>query len=222
MKKTVLLMGLLAGVASTAAAQTPRVGIKAGVGLANVTGSATDGSKNLFVFGAGVMAETSFSSLVSFHPELLYSQKGTKYSFSSSYTYNGLSSSENQAGQIRLSYLDLPLPVRLKAAGAFFEVGPQLGLLLAQKSEATTTTVQSYNTGIPVTTTTTSSSTSTAGTRTFDVGYVIGLGYQLPQGLEVGVRYNGGISDLSSHNSSSDKTRNSVFQFQVGYLFGGK
>ena len=64
-------------------------------------------------------------------------------------------------------------------------------------------------------------STSTDGTRKVDVGYIAGVGYQLPQGLELGLRYNGGISDLSDPSGSS-KVRNSVFQFQVGYLFGGK
>jgi hypothetical protein len=51
------------------------------------------------------------------------------------------------------------------------------------------------------------------------VGYVLGVGYQLPQGLEASLRYNGGFSDLQ--NPAGDpKLRNSVFQLQVGYLFG--
>jgi len=167
------------------------------------------------------MADANISSRFSFHPELLYSQKGVKYDYSNTYASGGISVSQTETGQVRLSYLDLPLLFRLKAAGAFFEAGPQLGLLLAQNADETYTTTQKYGVGTPIVTTRNYNSTSTNGTRTLDVGYIIGIGYQLPQGFEVGVRYNGGISDLSSSNSASDKTRNSVFQFQVGYLFGG-
>ena len=199
MKKIFLSLGLLAGVSVAAQAQTTRFGIKAGVSLSSVTGSdvSSDGKKNLVGATAGIMADVSFSDLISFHPELLYSQKGVKYE------------SGGASSQIRLSYLDLPLLLRVKADGLFFEAGPQLGFLIGQKSEFNIPGVGS------------SSSTSTDGTRKVDFGYIAGVGYQLPQGLEIGVRYNGGISDLSDKSGSS-KTRNSVFQLQLGYLFGGK
>ena len=200
MKKVILSLALLAGVTSAAQAQSTRFGVKGGVGLASVTGDAGSGAnkKNLVVAQAGVMADFGFSDLLSFHPELLYSQKGVRVESGSLYA------------QSRLSYLDLPLLLRVNADGLFFEAGPQVGFLIGQKSENNIF-------GTTVT------STSTTGTRKVDVGYIAGVGYQLSSGLEFGVRYNGGISDLSdSNNSGSDKTRNSVFQFQVGYLFGGK
>ena len=196
MKKVILSLAILAGVTSAAQAQS-RVGLKAGVGLSSVTGDGSKGAKTLVGAQAGVMADISFSDLISFHPELLYSQKGAKYDDS------------GVTGQIRTSYIDIPLLLRVKADGLFFEAGPQVGFLIAQKSEVT---IPGLGSG---------TSTSTDGTRKVDVGYIAGVGYQLPSGLEFGVRYNGGISDLSD-KSSSTKTRNSVFQFQVGYLFGGK
>ncbi len=206
MKKIILSIGLLAGVAGAAQAQEARFGVKAGVSLSSVTGSNTDGVKNLVGANGGIMADISFSDLISFHPELLFSQKGAKAENSNSYGYS-------ETDKKRTSYLDLPLLLRVKADGLFFEAGPQLGYLIAQKSE-TTITVPNYGTR-------STSSTSTDGTRKFDVGYIAGVGYQLPQGLEFGVRYNGGISDLNDQSSGS-KVRNSVFQFQVDYLFGGK
>ena len=51
------------------------------------------------------------------------------------------------------------------------------------------------------------------------VGYVLGVGYRLPQGLELGLRYNGGLAKLAD-GSSAPELHNSVFQLQVGYLFG--
>jgi len=196
MKKIILSLGLLVGMASAANAQA-RFGVKAGANLSSVTGDDTEGKKNLVGLSAGVMADVSFSDLLSFHPELLYSQKGVKYEESGA------------TAQTRLSYLDLPLLLRVKADGLFFEAGPQVGFLIGQKSEFN---IPGFGSG---------SSTSTDGTRKVDIGYIAGVGYQLPMGLEFGVRYNGGISDLADESGSS-KTRNSVFQFQVGYLFGGK
>lgn len=193
MKKIILSLGLLAGVAGAANAQEVRFGVKAGVNLANVTGNDVTNKKNLVGAAAGVMADFSLSDLISLHPELLFSQKGVKFEDS------------NNTAQVRTTYIDVPLLLRVKADGLFFEAGPQLGFLAAQKTEINGTTI----------------STSTDGTRKVDVGYIAGVGYQLPQGLELGVRYNGGISDLSDPSGSS-KSRNSVFQFQVGYLFGGK
>ena len=197
MKKLILSLGLLAGVTSAAQAQEARFGVKAGVNLANVTNSDISNKKNLVGLAAGVMADFSFSDLISLHPELLYSQKGFKLE-------NG-----GATAQSRLSYLDVPLLLRVKADGLFFEAGPQVGFLIAKKDEVNIPGLVS------------GTSTSTDGTRKVDVGYVAGVGYQLPQGLELGVRYNVGISDISDPSSGS-KSRNSVFQLQVGYLFGGK
>ncbi|MBD2768738.1 PorT family protein [Hymenobacter sp. BT664] len=201
MKKVILSLGLLVSVVGAASAQETRFGIKAGASLSTLTGGDDNENKNLVGANAGIMADISFSDLISFHPELLYSQKGAK--------------AENDfiKVQTRPSYLDVPLLARVKADGLFFEAGPQVGFLLAIKNEVDIKGMAS------------SSSTSTDGTRKVDFGYIAGVGYQLPQGLEFGVRYNGGISDLadsSSKSSGDSKVRNSVFQFQIGYLFGGK
>ena len=175
MKKFSLSLGLLIGIASAANAQEARFGIKAGVNLASVTNNNTEGKKNLVGFAAGLMADFSFSDLISLHPEVLFSQKGVKYTGGSGYTGG------NNTAQVRTNYIDVPLLLRVKADGLFFEAGPQVGFLASQKFEVNNTTI----------------STSTDGTRKVDVGYIAGVGYQLPQGLEVGVRYNGGISDLN-------------------------
>lgn len=200
MKKVILSLAILAGVTGAAQAQSTRFGVKAGVGLASVTGDIPNGftKKNLITPQVGVMADFGFSDLISFHPELLYSQKGGRFENGSLYT------------QARLSYLDVPLLLRVKADGLFFEAGPQVGFLISEKNE---------NNFLG----TTSTNTSTTNTRKTDIGYIAGVGYQIASGLEFGVRYNGGISNIDdTSTSSSSKIRNSVFQFQVGYLFGGK
>ena len=198
MKKSFLSLGLLISIAGAANAQEARFGVKAGANLASETGDYESNKKTLVGFAAGLMADFSFSDVISLHPELLYSQKGLK-----------LEGGGGSSVLTRTSYIDVPLLLRVKADGLFFEAGPQAGFLVAEKNEIT----------IPGLGTT--ASTSTDGTRKVDVGYIAGVGYQLPQGLELGVRYNGGISDVSDP-SIGTKSRNSVFQFQLGYLFGGK
>ena len=49
-----------------------------------------------------------------------------------------------------------------------------------------------------------------------------GLGYQLTSGLNLGVRFNGGISSVGKDNGIFDQQRNQVFSFLVGYEFGNK
>ena len=103
--------------------------------------------------------------------------------------------------------------LRLKLRHFFAEAGPQAGYLLALK-----TTDARSSTTIPTNTTT---STSTAGARRLDLGYVVGVGYQLQTRWELGARYNGGLLGVGSV-SYSGQPRNAVIQFQVGYLFGGE
>ncbi len=208
MKKTILTLGLLVGLAGAAQSQETHFGIKAGVSLSNATGDGTSDLKNLVGANGGIMGDFGFSDLLSFHPELLFSQKGAKVESTDPYGSGG-----KLTAQTRLNYIDLPLLLRIKTGGIFFEAGPQVGFLTARVSERTVT----YP-GVPGSTSTNS---STKGVRSVDLGYLVGVGYQLPQGLELGVRYNGGFLDLNDPSGSS-KNYNSVFQFQVGYLFGAK
>jgi hypothetical protein len=180
-----------------------RFGIKVGLNLATVTGTQFVDTKYVWGFNAGFMADFGLSEHFTFHPELLYSQKGAKGSY---LDFSGAGLSEEE----RTHYLDLPLLLRARASGFFVEAGPQLGYLLAQKSTFTTI-LPGFGPEV-------STTTGTEGSRRLDVGYVLGLGYALPQGWEIGLRYNGGFTDVQDP-SADPQLRNSVFQLQAGYLF---
>jgi hypothetical protein len=182
---------------------TGRFGLKAGLNRATVAGTRFVDTKYVWGFNAGFMADFGLGEHFAFHPELLYSQKGAKGSYLDP---SGAGLSEEE----RTHYLDLPLLLRARAGGFFFEAGPQLGYLLAQKSTFTTT-LPGYAPEV-------STVTGTDGSRRLDLGYVLGLGYALPQGWEIGLRYNGGLADVQDP-SADPKLRNSVFQLQAGYLF---
>ena len=109
----------------------------------------------------------------------------------------------------RLHYVDVPLSFHVNTNGLFFEAGPQVGFLVAaqQKVGNTSTDVKSrYN--------------------AVDFGYLAGLGYQRKTGLGIGLRYNGGFTNIPKsytvgNTKVQDNVRNSAFQLYLTYSFGG-
>lgn len=207
MKNKLFLCSLLIGSASVAHAQAPSFGLKAGASLTNVTGDGVgSGTKNLFGFHGGLVANFAFSDAFSIQPEVLYSMKGVKTESIA------LGSSATLTYTSRLHYIDVPVLARVNAGGLFFELGPQVGFLVAakQKQELSGGTASgTYNQDIK------------DRVRTVDFGYAAGLGYQLSNGPGIGLRYNGGFIDTKNPSNSSS-VRNSAFQLYVSYMFGGK
>lgn len=205
---------LLAGaVASSAQAQSIRFGVKAGANLSNLAGDLIGKGQydNRFGFHGGVMLNFGLANdLVSIQPELLYSQKGFKYSDQAFGIYRN-------TGSVRYDYLDVPVLVRVKVSGVFFELGPQYSYLMNIASNRTQTLG-----GITV---------NSGGTANLDnvnrneLGYVGGIGFQSSQGVLLGVRYNGAFTDFAKDGYSNNdfrNARNSAFQAYVGVLLGGK
>jgi hypothetical protein len=109
----------------------------------------------------------------------------------------------------RLNYVDIPLSFHVNADGLFFEAGPQLGILVAAQDKAGSVSVDRkplYN--------------------TLDFGYLAGLGYQRKSGPGIGLRYNGGFTNVEKSRTVGNATyqnniRNSAFQLYLTYSFGG-
>lgn len=192
MKKVILSLGLLAGISTAVHAQGITYGVKAGASLTSLTGDNITGIKSKIGFLGGGFVNFGLSDLISIQPEVLYSQKGCGYDANSNY-------------KTKFNYIDVPVLVKVNAGGLFFEGGPQVGFLAAAKTTDGNTTVDVSD-----------------QLKGVDFGYVVGLGYQLESGPMLGLRYNGGISDLNKTTTANDKQRNSAFQLYVGYAFGGK
>lgn len=203
MYKFFLSFGVLLSLAGTACGQNIRYGLKAGVNLARLTNFNGEGNRNRVGATAGLMADAALSEKLALHPELLFSQKGMRYEGSGPGGFTSID-------EFRFNYLDLPVLLRLKFGSFFAEAGPQVGYLLSANSSVTR-----GSSTVPTTTTTYS---GTDGLRRFDAGYALGVGYQLLGRWELNARYNGGLLSVYSGPGTSV---NSVFQFQVGYLFGG-
>jgi hypothetical protein len=206
MKKAFLALALTLGVAGAAQAQSATFGVKAGVSLTNLTGTGVANTKNLVGFHGGLVANLPVNDAFSVQPELLYSMKGNKTEASVAGVTTKLTS--------RLHYLDVPVLARVNAGGLFFELGPQVGFLVAakQKQEISGGTVSAtYDIDIK------------ERIKTVDFGYAAGLGYQVSNGPGIGLRYNGGFIDTRKNaGSSSSAARNSAFQLYLSYMFGGK
>lgn len=121
-----------------------------------------------------------------------------KFSFQPELMYSGQGYDFND-NTIALSYLNVPLMGKYYVTkGLSLEAGPQIGFLLAAKNEKTDVK-NSFN--------------------TVDFGVNFGLGYKLENGLNFGVRYNLGLTDINNVDNSSFKNKNGVFQISVGYFF---
>jgi Outer membrane protein beta-barrel domain len=222
MKKTVLSLALLAGLTNAAHAQTGvKYGLKGGYNLASFAGTDSNSSKYKSGFSAGGYLNFGLSDMFSIQPELLYSQKGASIS---NYPNSGTTFKST------LGYLDVPIMVRVNTGdngkGLFFEAGPQGSFVLHNRDFTQTGNTSTQSTD----------NTSTDDLNKVVVGYAAGLGYQLTSGLSLGIRYTGDVSQVYKDGPSKNYTsalyaggtgknasvHNSVFQFQVGYAFGGK
>jgi hypothetical protein len=204
MKNITLSLALLIGVTAAAQAQSAgsgtRFGLKVGVVAASLAGNDKNFEgdvQNRFGFQAGITTTTTLGvgGLFELHPELLYSQRGYQIEDVSKTTFHNI---------------DIPLLARINAAGLVFEAGPQVGYLFARKTKYENSSLADV--------------TTRGQLNKLQFGYIVGVGYQLESGPNVGIRYNGGITRLydgDARLTGGNNIRNSVFQFQLGFAFPG-
>ena len=192
MKKLFLL--LIAAISlSLVHAQSINFGAKAGLNLANVTGSDASGNSMLVSFHIGVLAQFSVTDAFSVQPEVLYSAQGAKFS------------DAGESGSDKLGYINIPILSKYTTSSGFYgETGPQIGILLsANESEGgASTSIKQYV-----------SST--------DFSWVFGIGYLTSANVGIDGRYNLGFSNLEKNSGGNGGTlKNGVIQIGVFYLFG--
>lgn len=214
MKKIILSLAVLASAATIANAQTGiKVGLKGGFNGSTFSGADSKGSEYKAGFAAGGFVNFGVSDNFSIQPEFLYSQKGAS---ADGQTYlSGTTVKTDGTAKVTLGYLDVPIMFRYNIGedgkGLYIELGPQGSFVLHRRS------FLEDGGGSQVG----SSYTSTDDLNKVVIGYAGGIGYQLTSGLGLGLRYTGDFSQIYKDNQGAN-VHNSVFQFQVGYAFGGK
>jgi hypothetical protein len=201
-----------------AQAQSAKIGLKAGLNYSNIAGDLQheDVYQNKLGFNGGITANFALTSdnFLSIQPELLYSQKGYKYRDEE---YRDILGRQiKHKGTMNFNYLDLPVLLKVNAGGLFFEAGPQLSYLVGVRDNTETSvnnnTDHDYR------------KINKDNLAELEIGYVAGLGFQATNGFSLGLRYNGGISDLAKSDPNNDElvnARHSAFQLQLGFLLGG-
>ncbi|MFV0305807.1 MAG: porin family protein [Moheibacter sp.] len=205
MKKMFLVVAVLFTGITATNAQT-KFGIKTGVQIANLTGDDADDVSSKLGFNVGGYANIRLSEAFAFQPEVLFSLQGSKLDE----TYTDGTYTEVIDQKVNLNYINVPLMMKWYAYdGLNFEFGPQIGFNVTAKSKGD----YSYSDG------TESYSDSLdydiEDTETIDFGLNIGAGYELNNGLNFGLRYGLGLTDVVKDSD----VKNSVFSFGVGYTF---
>lgn len=223
MKKTSLLaLALCAGWAAFAQNNEPqlrtpmavktRVGIRAGVNLADLTAKnlpSTTGyteAQSKTSFHGGVFVNVPLAGMFRFQPEVDFSSQGGKVQGASGTT-------NNPTFEQDLHYINVPLNFQLMTSKGFFvQTGPQLGYLIEGKRKSTS-----------------SSSTAEVDNKKdfdkLDFSWSGGVGYLTRFGLGIDLRYNIGIANIVSDDATGTQYKggtwkNSVGQFALIYHFG--
>lgn len=181
-------------------------GVKAGPQLSNLVGNDDVDASTKFGFHAGAYANIRISEQFAFQPELMYSMQGAE----SEATYEEFGITYRDEDKIQLSYINVPLMMKWYAYdGLNFEFGPQIGFNVAAKTKGEST-VTSGDGSI-----TTSYDEDIDDIETVDFGLNIGAGYELPMGLNFGIRYGLGLTEIVKDSDM----KNSVISLGIGYTF---
>jgi hypothetical protein len=194
--KRMLLVLIAAGSAMFASAQI-QFGVKAGVNVAdlNLSGGPPGFTFNSKTdFNGGIFVSVPLFSSCSLQPEVMYSGQGASFN-------DSVATVKDNFG-----YINVPVLFKYQHnSGLFAETGPQVGFLLSANEKAGGQTFDMKS-----------------NTNATDFSWVFGIGYKLPLGLGIDLRYNLGLVNLAKGPYTDGTIENSVFQFGLFFMFPKK
>ena len=193
MKKTLAFVAaVLLAAGGQVYGQTFQWGIKAGGNLSTFTGSSNSTYSSWSTqagWNAGVFTNFMLGDHFSISPEVLYTREGAKITTTT--TQNNVNVNNNS--NLHVDYLSVPVMAKYRfTGGLFIETGPEINFNISS-SQWQNQSVKDITNGA-------------------EFAWGLGVGYQSPIGLGIGLRYNLGISkvdnvsnagwnDVSLHNS---------------------
>lgn len=186
-----LALCFILGLGSVASAQG---GVIIGLNSAEIefTGTDIDPDRRTGL-AAGLFLNLPLGGTFSIQPEVLYSQKGTKF--------------EEDAAEvtIEIDYLDIPVLARVASGPTGFAlfVGPSFGFKVRARAKGEADGSEaSEDIGEDV--------------ESFDVGFILGAGYQSPRVFLDG-RFQWGLSNLNKVEADVTEMKNRVFSILLGF-----
>jgi Outer membrane protein beta-barrel domain len=195
--RKVLFLGLLIIACLSSGAQA-KFGLNAGYTgyLLNVKGTDDVSYSQLNSgFSIGTSLELPVCAFFSIQPELNYFYLSAREDYAKTHT--------------QLSYLYFPVLLKIHSSGGNFSIyaGPQLGFLVSAKNSPEQKGANSTDIKKQLTNT--------------DFSSVFGVGYTTSKQVSFNFRYLQGYSNLFKVEATSPvKSRNVIFNFTIGYVFG--
>jgi hypothetical protein len=174
-------------------------GVKGGAGISGQTTSNKDAGykvKNILSFNAGGYCNYFFYKFLAIQPELKVAQRGSHWEDA----YDNM--------QDVVTYLDLPLLVRYQPRRYFnVHAGPQVSYRLRATQKDLTTGIK-----------------SDIGNyyRPFDYGVTAGLEANLPDKINLTIRYTLGLLPATTDFKYVDPWYNNSLEFSIGYRLKGR
>lgn len=208
MKKIILLASFITLSITSATSQVQiALGLKGGINLAsiNTSGNITSNYESRTGYHLGAYGLFKFTKLA-IQPEILFTQQGTTGTFNS------------QDLEANYNYTTIPIVLKLYlVAGLNLQAGVQFGFLGKSTGDI-------YNTA---TDTITEDVELASFMKETDFSVPVGVGWDLPFGLNITARYNIGISDVNEKTGlvnpavvsalGTSAAKNQVFQVSVGW-----
>ena len=220
MKKQILLLAITT-FSLGAFAQSPTIGVEAGLSSFKMRGDAVDNLNGLIDFAdgmistrsrtgfyAGVNTSIPLGSGVSVQPGLYYTQKG--YEMVGDFAIKGMDFlGANAKAQLQNDYIDIPVLIKADLGGFQVFGGPQFSYLASSKLKTTASVL-----GVNLLNKTMDAKEQF---NSWDMGLLGGIGYQFKNGFNVSASYNYGLSKVDANKSVAGY--NNGFKVGVGIQF---
>ncbi len=188
MKKYIVLLPFFLLIISSVSAQHFHFGFKGGADLHKIKGVSFKDEFNAG-YHVGAFAEIGLPGKIGLQPEVYFSQVNPKTA-----SGTGTVLSNNTITKIKLSYLNIPLLLNLKAAPFLaIQVGPQAGILLNKNDALVQSGKNAFKSG--------------------DIGVAAGLQFSFTK-IKIYGRYVAGLNDID--NANSGKWRNQAIHLGLG------
>ena len=211
MKSSFLYAALACGslfLVSAAQAQGPIFGVKGGLNYTNLAGVDSQDDNARIGFNAGVFARTMPESPVGLQVELLYSTKGNRTDYDA---FFGLI---DQEVDFNLNYLELPVMASIRLMDV---VDLQVGGYAAYLLSANVKTSGDLGSG--------SDEVDKDNFKSMDAGIVGGIGFNVGETMQIGIRYLHGLTDVIDNADLSTvvgDAQNRCLQLYLAVGLGGQ